>query len=110
MTTNVLCANRLRMYRPFARPFLSTLWRRLAGVLSSSGVLVSAICPVRYHVDVLLVGMLVCEFFVAIVGVTVGFNKTHLVDGVQIANNISAVNAQVAFIAIYVGAVLVSIV
>ena len=74
----------------------------MAGVLSSSGVLVSAICPVRYHVDVLLVGMLVCEFIVAIVGVTVGFNKTHLVDGVQIANNISAVNAQVAFIAVYI--------
>ncbi|KAI1626197.1 MFS transporter [Exophiala viscosa] len=48
-------------------------------------------------------GMLVCEFLVAIIGVTIGFNKTHLdAAGNTIANNISAVNAQIAFIAIYI--------
>jgi len=52
-------------------------------------------------------GMLICEFIVAIVGVTVGFNHTHDVaaaDGTtsSIANNIPAVNAQIAFIAIYI--------
>lgn len=48
-------------------------------------------------------GMTICLFIVAIVGVTVGFNKTHaLADGTTAANNISAVNAQVAFIAIFI--------
>ncbi|GAA5991939.1 hypothetical protein JCM10908_002278 [Rhodotorula pacifica] len=48
-------------------------------------------------------GMLICQFIVAIVGVTVGFNKTHVdAAGATIANNVSAVNAQVAFIAIYI--------
>lgn len=48
-------------------------------------------------------GMLICQFIVAIVGVTVGFNKTHIdAAGNTIANNIGAVNAQVAFIAIYI--------
>lgn len=58
-------------------------------------------------------GMLVCEFLVAIIGVTVGFNKTHrafpdITDEsdpnfkTMIADNISAVNAQIAFIAIYI--------
>ena len=48
-------------------------------------------------------GMLICQFLVAIIGVTVGFNKTHLdPDGNSIANNISAVNAQIAFIAIFI--------
>ncbi|QKX57007.1 uncharacterized protein TRUGW13939_04115 [Talaromyces rugulosus] len=48
-------------------------------------------------------GMLICQFIVAIIGVTVGFNKTHTdAAGETIANNISAVNAQVAFIAIYI--------
>lgn len=47
--------------------------------------------------------MLICQFLVAIVGVTVGFNKTHLdAAGTTIANNIPAVNAQIAFIAIYI--------
>lgn len=50
-------------------------------------------------------GMLVCQFLVGIIGVTVGFNKTHPdpnnADG-SIADNISAVNAQVAFIAIFI--------
>ncbi|KAI1069461.1 hypothetical protein LB507_008657 [Fusarium sp. FIESC RH6] len=52
-------------------------------------------------------GMLICQFLVAIIGVTVGFNHTHAApteadpDAV-IANNISAVNAQIAFIAIFI--------
>jgi MFS family permease len=48
-------------------------------------------------------GMLICQFLVAIIGVTVGFNKTHVdAAGNSIANNISAVNAQIAFIAIFI--------
>ena len=52
-------------------------------------------------------GMLVCQFLVAIIGVTVGFNKTHpdptdAEPDRMIANNISAVNAQIAFIAIFI--------
>lgn len=48
-------------------------------------------------------GMLICQFIVAIVGITVGFNKTHVdSSGSTIANNIPAVNAQVALIAIYI--------
>ena len=47
--------------------------------------------------------MLICQFSVAAIGVTVGFNKTHLdAAGVAVANNIPAVNAQIAFIAIYI--------
>ena len=51
-------------------------------------------------------GMLICQFLTAIIGDTVGFNHTHTV-GVgdaahTIANNKSAVNAQVAFIAIFI--------
>lgn len=46
-------------------------------------------------------GMLVCQFLVAIIGVTVGFNKTVPgPNGDPVATNISAVNAQVAFIAV----------
>ena len=48
-------------------------------------------------------GMLICQFLVAIIGVTVGFNKTSLnAAGDAVANNIGAVNAQVAFIAIFI--------
>ena len=48
-------------------------------------------------------GMLICQFLVAIIGVTVGFNKaTTLADGTTRANNLSAVNAQIAFIAIFI--------
>jgi len=53
-------------------------------------------------------GMLICQFIVAIIGVTVGFNKTYSIGvnaaGAQIlrAVNISAVNAQIAFIAIFI--------
>jgi MFS family permease len=49
-------------------------------------------------------GMLICQFLVGIIGVTVGFNHTHLeADGTtSIANNVAAVNAQIAFIAIFI--------
>lgn len=48
-------------------------------------------------------GMLVCQFLVAIIGVTVGFNKTFTnAAGETRAVNISAVNAQIAFIAIFI--------
>ncbi|KAK4247240.1 general substrate transporter [Corynascus novoguineensis] len=52
-------------------------------------------------------GMLICQFLVAIIGVTVGFNKTHAAPTLDdpnatLANNISAVNAQIAFIAIFI--------
>ncbi|KUI56515.1 putative glucose transporter rco-3 [Cytospora mali] len=57
---------------------------------------------------ILIVGafcMCVCQFIVAIVGVTVGFDKTHpdpSNPSNNIPNNISAVNAQIAFIAIFI--------
>lgn len=44
-------------------------------------------------------GMVICQFIVAIIGVTIGFDKSNP-DGT--AQNPAAVNAQVAFIAIYV--------
>jgi len=48
-------------------------------------------------------GMLICQFLVAIIGVTIGFNHTHTnAAGNSIANNIPAVNAQIAFIAIFI--------
>ena len=47
--------------------------------------------------------MTACQFIVAIVGVTAGFNKTHLdANGDSTADNIKAVNAQVAFICIFI--------
>lgn len=50
-------------------------------------------------------GMLICQFLVAIIGVTVGFDHTHVDpadSSKQIADNIPAVNAQIAFIAIFI--------
>ncbi|KAK3114536.1 hypothetical protein LTR53_007067 [Teratosphaeriaceae sp. CCFEE 6253] len=48
-------------------------------------------------------GMLLCEYLVGIIGDTIGFNHTHLdAAGNTIANNIPAVNAQIAFICIYI--------
>jgi MFS family permease len=51
-------------------------------------------------------GMLICQFLVAIIGVTVGFNHSHPIPGgngtLTMANNIAAVNAQIAFIAIFI--------
>ena len=50
-------------------------------------------------------GMAVCQFIIAIVGVTAGFNKTHSIgndaagDPILRANNNAAVNSQIAFIA-----------
>ncbi|CAK7201151.1 hypothetical protein SEUCBS139899_003853 [Sporothrix eucalyptigena] len=49
--------------------------------------------------------MLICQLIVATVGVTVGFNHTHpdpSVSGGTAADNIKAVNAQIAFIAIFI--------
>lgn len=51
--------------------------------------------------------MLICEFIVGIIGVTVGFNKTHPAPTAAdptntLANNVAAVNAQIAFICIYI--------
>jgi len=49
--------------------------------------------------------MLICQFLVAIIGVSVGFNHTHPDPSdpeVSLADNISAVNAQIAFIAIFI--------
>jgi hypothetical protein len=52
--------------------------------------------------------MLICQFIVAIIGVTAGFNFTHIDptdtsdDPRSLANNIPAVNAQIAFIAIFI--------
>ncbi|KAI9281698.1 putative glucose transporter rco-3 [Umbelopsis sp. AD052] len=49
------------------------------------------------------VGMTICEFIVAIVGVTVGFDKTYInAAGASVPVNINAVNVQIAFIAIYI--------
>ncbi|KAG5913890.1 hypothetical protein E4U42_000812 [Claviceps africana] len=50
-------------------------------------------------------GMLICQFLVAIIGVTVGFNHTHpnpADPSNSLADNIPAVNAQIAFIAIFI--------
>ncbi|GAB7362414.1 hypothetical protein MBLNU230_g2737t1 [Neophaeotheca triangularis] len=48
-------------------------------------------------------GMLICQFLVAIIGVTVGFNQTTPdANGDPVADNVSAVNAQIAFIAIFI--------
>jgi MFS family permease len=50
-------------------------------------------------------GMLICQFLVAIIGVTVGFNHTHpnpADPSKSLADNVSAVNAQIAFIAIFI--------
>jgi len=51
-------------------------------------------------------GMALCQFIIAIIGVTAGFNKTHSIgndpvsgDPILRANNPGAVNAQIAFIA-----------
>ncbi|OLN96646.1 putative glucose transporter rco-3-like protein 1 [Colletotrichum chlorophyti] len=50
-------------------------------------------------------GMLICQFLVAIIGVTVGFNHTYPDPenpDVSLARNVPAVNAQIAFIAIFI--------
>lgn len=52
-------------------------------------------------------GMLVCQFLVAIIGVTAGFDRVHATPTVEdptatTPNNLSAVNAQIAFISIFI--------
>jgi len=48
-------------------------------------------------------GMAICQIIIAVIGVTVGFNKTHTTAaGETLADNTAAVNAQIAFIAIYI--------
>ena len=47
-------------------------------------------------------GMCICQFIVAIVGVTVGFNHIHTVNGSPVADNTAAVSAQIAFICVYI--------
>lgn len=52
-------------------------------------------------------GMLVCQFLVAIIGVTAGFDKVHSTPtpedpNATTPNNLSAVNAQIAFISIFI--------
>ncbi|KAH7118639.1 general substrate transporter [Dactylonectria estremocensis] len=50
-------------------------------------------------------GMSICQFLVAIIGVTIGFNHTHPNPAnlsTNLADNIAAVNAQIAFIAIFI--------
>jgi MFS family permease len=48
-------------------------------------------------------GMLICQFIVAAIGVTVGFDSSHTdAAGNTVANNIPAVNAQIAFICFYI--------
>jgi sugar porter (SP) family MFS transporter len=57
---------------------------------------------------ILIIGagaMLVCQFLVAIIGVTIGFNHTHPDPSdpkKSLADNPAAVNAQIAFIAIFI--------
>ncbi|OAA75969.1 Sugar/inositol transporter [Akanthomyces lecanii RCEF 1005] len=52
-------------------------------------------------------GMLVCQFLVAIIGVTAGFDKVHPTPTAEdptatTPNNLGAVNAQIAFISIFI--------
>lgn len=52
-------------------------------------------------------GMLVCQFLVAIIGVTSGFDKVHATPtpedpAATTPNNLGAVNAQIAFISIFI--------
>lgn len=84
--------------------FLMTMIFSLVNVLSTP---ISFYTVERFGRRPLLIfgalGMLICQFLVAIIGVTVGFNHTHVDDaGETIANNIPAVNAQIAFIAIFI--------
>jgi MFS family permease len=88
-----------------SNPFLISLIFNLVNVCSTP---VSFYTVEKFGRRFILVwgafGMLICQFLVAIIGVTIGFNHTHLAeDGkTSIADNISAVNAQIAFIAIFI--------
>lgn len=85
-------------------PFLISLIFNLVNVFSTP---ISFYTVERFGRRTILIwgaaGMLICQLLVAIIGDTVGFNHTHLDgNGNSIANNISAVNAQIAFIAIFI--------
>jgi len=85
-------------------PFLITMIFTIVNVCSTP---ISFYTVERFGRRPLLIigafGMLICQFLVAIIGVTVGFNKTHVdAAGQTVANNIGAVNAQVAFICIFI--------
>ncbi|GAB5590741.1 Plasma membrane low glucose sensor [Umbelopsis nana] len=87
-----------------SNPFLMSLIFTLVNVISTP---ISFWLVERFGRRAMLIwgaaGMTVCEFIVAIIGVTVGFNQTHVdAAGNAVADNISAVNAQIAFIAIYI--------
>ncbi|OQO04723.1 hypothetical protein B0A48_09646 [Cryoendolithus antarcticus] len=87
-----------------ANPFLISLIFTLVNVCSTP---ISFYTVEKFGRRPLLVwgalGMLICQFLVAIIGVTVGFNKTFVnAAGDTRAINLSAVNAQVAFIAIFI--------
>jgi len=87
-----------------ANPFLISLIFTLVNVCSTP---ISFYTVEKFGRRPLLVwgafGMLICQFLCAIIGVTVGFNKTHLNSlNEPIADNIPAVNAQIAFIAIFI--------
>nr|OQO15495.1 hypothetical protein B0A51_18471 [Rachicladosporium sp. CCFEE 5018] len=87
-----------------ANPFLISLIFTLVNVCSTP---ISFYTVEKFGRRPLLVwgalGMLICQFLVAIIGVTVGFNKTFVnAAGDTRAINLSAVNAQVAFIAVFI--------
>jgi len=87
-----------------ANPFLISLIFTLINVCSTP---ISFYTVEKFGRRPLLIfgalGMLICQFLVAIIGVTVGFNKTRTdPNGNEVANNIAAVNAQIAFIAIFI--------
>jgi MFS family permease len=87
-----------------SNPFLISLIFNLVNVCSTP---ISFYTVEKFGRRTLLVwgafGMLICQFLVAIIGVSVGFNHTHDdAAGNPLANNISAVNAQIAFIAIFI--------
>lgn len=84
--------------------FLISVIFNLVNVLSTP---VSFYTVERFGRRIILIigaaGMTICLFIVGSIGVTVGFNKTHLdAAGSSVADNISAVNAQVSFIAIFI--------
>jgi len=87
-----------------ANPFLISLIFTLINVCSTP---ISFYTVERFGRRPLLIygalGMLICQFLVAIIGVTVGFNHTITnAAGKEVAKNIPAVNAQIAFIAIFI--------
>lgn len=87
-------------------PFLISLIFNLVNVCSTP---ISFYTVERFGRRFLLLwgalGMLICQFLVAIIGVTIGFNHTHpdpTNPKNSLANNTGAVNAQISFIAIFI--------